>query len=75
VGVLLVEQNVRYALETATRGYVLQTGRIILSGDCAKAARSVSGARGGADCVEKKWRHGDKPLTLDTERPINPGIV
>jgi branched-chain amino acid transport system ATP-binding protein len=33
--VLLVEQNARYALETATRGYVLQTGSIIASGECA----------------------------------------
>jgi branched-chain amino acid transport system ATP-binding protein len=32
--VLLVEQNARYALETATRGYVLQTGSIIASGAC-----------------------------------------
>ena len=32
--VLLVEQNARYALETATRGYVLQTGVIITSGSC-----------------------------------------
>jgi len=35
VGVLLVEQNARYALETASRGYVLQTGSIIASGSCA----------------------------------------
>ena len=35
VSVLLVEQNARYALETASRGYVLQTGRIIVSGPCA----------------------------------------
>jgi branched-chain amino acid transport system ATP-binding protein len=34
VGILLVEQNARYALETASRGYVLQTGRIIASGPC-----------------------------------------
>src|SRR3977135_607674 len=33
--VLLVEQNARYALETASRGYVLQTGSIIVSGTCA----------------------------------------
>jgi branched-chain amino acid transport system ATP-binding protein len=33
--VLLVEQNARYALETASRGYVLQTGSIVASGDCA----------------------------------------
>jgi branched-chain amino acid transport system ATP-binding protein len=30
--VLLVEQNARYALETASRAYVLQTGEIIASG-------------------------------------------
>ena len=35
VGILLVEQNARYALDTASRGYVLQTGRIIASGPCA----------------------------------------
>jgi branched-chain amino acid transport system ATP-binding protein len=33
--VLLVEQNARYALETAGRGYVLQTGSVIASGPCA----------------------------------------
>ena len=33
--VLLVEQNARYALETASRGYVMQTGSIIASGPCA----------------------------------------
>jgi branched-chain amino acid transport system ATP-binding protein len=33
--VLLVEQNARYALETASRGYVLQTGTIIAAGPCA----------------------------------------
>jgi branched-chain amino acid transport system ATP-binding protein len=33
--VLLVEQNARYALETAGRGYVLQTGSIVASGACA----------------------------------------
>ena len=32
--VLLVEQNARYALQTASRGYVLQTGAIATSGSC-----------------------------------------
>jgi len=35
VSILLVEQNARYALETASRGYLLQTGSIIASGPCA----------------------------------------
>jgi branched-chain amino acid transport system ATP-binding protein len=35
-GVLLVEQNARYALDTASRGYVLQTGSIVASGPCAE---------------------------------------
>jgi branched-chain amino acid transport system ATP-binding protein len=35
VSVFLVEQNARYALETASRGYVLQTGAIIASASCA----------------------------------------
>jgi branched-chain amino acid transport system ATP-binding protein len=29
---LLVEQNVPAALDLATRGYVLQTGRVVLEG-------------------------------------------
>ena len=33
--ILLVEQTARYALETASRGYVLQTGSILASGPCA----------------------------------------
>ena len=37
--VLLVEQNARYALETASRGYVLQTGSIIAAGACAELKR------------------------------------
>lgn len=32
--VLLVEQNARYALQTANRGYVIQTGSITISGPC-----------------------------------------
>jgi len=32
VAILLVEQNANYALEASRRGYVLETGRIVLSG-------------------------------------------
>ncbi|HEY3065845.1 MAG TPA: ABC transporter ATP-binding protein [Methylomirabilota bacterium] len=34
--ILLVEQNAFYALEMATRGYVLQTGAVIARGSCAE---------------------------------------
>jgi branched-chain amino acid transport system ATP-binding protein len=37
--VLLVEQNARHAFETASRGYLLQTGRIVASGPCAELAK------------------------------------
>jgi branched-chain amino acid transport system ATP-binding protein len=37
--VLLVEQNARYALETASRGYVLQTGSILVRGSCAELTK------------------------------------
>ena len=36
VTVLLVEQNLRYALENSTRGYVLETGRVTLAGSSAE---------------------------------------
>ena len=37
--VLLVEQNARHAFETASRGYVLQTGSITVSGSCTELAK------------------------------------
>ena len=39
--VLLVEQNARYALVTASRGYVLQTGSVLVSGPCAELANDA----------------------------------
>jgi branched-chain amino acid transport system ATP-binding protein len=33
VSILLVEQNANYALEISNRGYVLETGRIVLKGE------------------------------------------
>jgi branched-chain amino acid transport system ATP-binding protein len=35
VAILLVEQNANYALDAASRGYVLETGRIVLANDSA----------------------------------------
>ena len=52
--VLLVEQNARSALKIANRGYVLDTGRIILEGDSAGllANRDVQRAYLGRDAEE-----------------------
>jgi branched-chain amino acid transport system ATP-binding protein len=36
VAILLVEQNANYALDTAARGYVFETGRIALANDSAR---------------------------------------
>jgi len=36
--ILLVEQNARMALQFAQRGYVLETGRIVLEGRCEELA-------------------------------------
>ncbi len=38
--ILLVEQNARYALETASRGYVLQTGAIIAAAPAPSSSRT-----------------------------------
>jgi len=38
VGILLVEQDARLALKVAARGYVLETGRIVLHGPCTTLA-------------------------------------
>jgi branched-chain amino acid transport system ATP-binding protein len=35
VTILLVEQNANYALDAASRGYVLETGRVVLASDSA----------------------------------------
>jgi branched-chain amino acid transport system ATP-binding protein len=39
VAILLVEQNANRALSTASRGYVLETGRVVLASDSASLAR------------------------------------
>lgn len=38
--ILLVEQNARLALKTADRGYVLETGRVVLTGSAEELTRS-----------------------------------
>lgn len=50
VSILLVEQNARLALEAASRGYVLEGGRISLSGDAADLL--------GSDAVQRAYLGG-----------------
>jgi branched-chain amino acid transport system ATP-binding protein len=38
--VLLIEQNVNYALELASRAYVLENGRIVMQGSSEELAKS-----------------------------------
>ena len=42
VAVLLVEQNARSALELASRGYVLEAGRVAVAGDAAELRANES---------------------------------
>ncbi|MHB8105135.1 MAG: ABC transporter ATP-binding protein [Dehalococcoidales bacterium] len=40
ITILLIEQNVRQTLETADRAYVLESGRVVMEGDCATCLAS-----------------------------------
>lgn len=40
--ILLVEQNAKAALKLATRGYVLETGKIVMQGDAAELSKDES---------------------------------
>ena len=44
--ILLVDQNARAALAIADRGYVMETGRIVLDGPRRRAAARPAGAAG-----------------------------
>jgi branched-chain amino acid transport system ATP-binding protein len=51
VGVLLVEQHVRQALQVADRVYVLQRGRVVFEGDAATAESQI-------EQIEKAYLEG-----------------
>ncbi|HXH82537.1 MAG TPA: ABC transporter ATP-binding protein [Candidatus Tectomicrobia bacterium] len=59
--ILLVEQNARLALRVATRGAILESGRVVLEGTAAELAanedvREVYLGMGGAEAPARGWR-------------------
>ena len=55
ISVLLVEQNVRAAVEIADRVYVLDDGRVVYSGPAAEFARDEARVRALAGASGEKW--------------------
>ena len=55
ISVLLVEQNVRMAVEIADRAYVLDDGRVVYEGPAAEFARDEERVRELAGASSKEW--------------------
>lgn len=54
VAILLVEQNARKALKAASRGYILELGKIVIAGkarDLSEDPRVKAAYLGGAECA------------------------
>ena len=59
VSVLLVEQNVRAAVEIADRAYVLDDGRVVYEGDARAFGRDEKRVRELAGASAEKWDMAD----------------
>jgi branched-chain amino acid transport system ATP-binding protein len=55
ISVLLVEQNVRAAVEIADRAYVLENGSVVYSGDAAAFAKDEERVRALAGASAQEW--------------------
>ncbi len=55
ISVLLVEQNVRAAVEVADRVYVLDDGRVVYHGPAAEFASDEERVRALAGASAEKW--------------------
>ena len=55
ISILLVEQNVRAAVEIADRAYVLDDGRVIYEGPAAELARDEERVRALAGASAESW--------------------
>jgi branched-chain amino acid transport system ATP-binding protein len=59
ISVLLVEQNVRAAVEVADRAYVLDDGRVVYEGPAAEFAKDEERVRALAGASAEKWEVAD----------------
>ena len=59
MSVLLVEQNVRAAVEVSDRAYVLDDGRVVYQGPAAEFARDEERVRALAGASAEKWEMAD----------------
>ena len=55
ISVLLVEQNVRAAVEIADRAYVLDDGRVVFAGPAEEFAKDEERVRALAGASVEKW--------------------
>jgi len=55
ISVLLVEQNVRAAVEIADRAYVLDDGKVVFSGPAKEFAKDEARVRALAGASAEKW--------------------
>jgi len=56
ISILLVEQNVRAAVEIADRAYVLDDGRVVFAGEAAEFAKDEERVRALAGASAEKWQ-------------------
>jgi branched-chain amino acid transport system ATP-binding protein len=59
ISILLVEQNVRAAVEIADRAYVLDDGRVVYEGDAAEFGKDEERVRALAGASAESWELGD----------------
>jgi branched-chain amino acid transport system ATP-binding protein len=58
ISVLLVEQNVRAAVEIADRAYVLDDGKVVYAGAAAEFAKDEARVRALAGASAEEWAPG-----------------
>ena len=61
ISVLLVEQNVRAAVEVADRAYVLDDGKVVYSGPAAEFAKDEERVRALAGASAEHWEPEGSP--------------